>query len=158
MSEVVGKEKKIHQGKNVRFARELKGLFQQDLADKLNKQQSDISRIENQEIIDDELLNQIALALEIPVDFLKNFNPESLISQLTINAQTVSFKDKAVASVGHDVIYNFPIEEVAKMNKELLEMQKEHYEKEMQLLAEKFELEKENALLKQKFEFLKNKK
>jgi len=156
MRQVAEKKNTIHQGKNVRFAREFKNLSQQNLADKLNKQQSEISKIENQETIDDELLEQIALALEISSDFLKKFDFEDTAKNY-FNNTTVNSENS------HDLVNNqgtiyYPVDELADFTEKFLNMQKEHYEKEL-TLVEKFhkkevELEKENALLKQKIELL----
>ncbi len=152
MNEVAERKRIIHQGRNVKITRESKGLYQQDLADKLNKQQSDISKIENKEIIEDELLKQIALALEVPVDFLKNFNLDEHVKSYynhSTNTFTETSHDNEVNQ--GDQYYYFSVEEFTELNDRFLKLQKE-------LLEEKHELDKENALLKQELEFLKNRK
>jgi transcriptional regulator with XRE-family HTH domain len=130
-------------------------MYQQDLADKLNKQQSDISRIEKQEVIEDDLLEQIALALEVPVEFLKNFDL-SEHAQTYNNYSTNSYSDSAhdndlYQAQEQKIINNFPIEDYENLSNKFFDMQKK-------LLAEKYKVEKENALLKQELAMLKGKK
>lgn len=158
MNEVSEKKKIIHQGRNIRITRESKGLYQKELGDKINKNQSDISKIENQEIIEDELLEQIALALEVPTDFLRNFDLDTATKTYN-NTTTINSPESSNELVNNQGegkqeninIYNYPIEEFKDFAENTLKMQKE-------LLEEKHILDKENALLKQELEFLKNKK
>ncbi len=143
------------QGKNVRLARDLRGLSQQELAEKLNKQQSEMSRIENLDSIDDELLDQIALALDVSPDFLRNFDltqhAKTFNNEATINSAENS---QDTLNQGNDTvenIYNYPIDQFKDFAENTLKLQKE-------LLEEKFQIEKDYALLKQELEALKNKK
>ena len=158
MSETAENKNTINQGKNMRFAREFRGISQEDLAHKINKHQSEISKIENQGTVDGEILEQIALALEVSPDFLKTFDFEDTAKNY-YNNSTNTINEHGQNYQGHaDTINNYPLSEVMEMTTRLLDMQKEHYEKEMLLLTEKHELGKKNALLKQELEFLKNKK
>lgn len=161
MNEVVEKKNSTHQGRNIRFAREFKGLSQQDLGDKINKQQSEISKIENQEVIENEILERIAHVLDISADFLRNFDFRSATKNFYNDATIHSAgKSQDVVNQGdQSQIFNYyPLEQVMEMTTKLLNMQKEHYEKEMRLLEEKHEIDKEKTLLKQELEFLKSSK
>jgi len=164
MSETAEKKDTVDQGKNVRFARESKGLSQEALGDKINKHQSEISKIENQKTVDDEILEQIALALDVSADFLKYFDFDSAAKYYTNNGDsTINSAENSHDTINQnqggeqEIINNYPIEQFAKATKEFLEMQKEHYEKEQQIIAESAKKDIEIALLKQQLESLKNK-
>ncbi|WP_051697962.1 helix-turn-helix domain-containing protein [Prevotella sp. 10(H)] len=154
------RKKIIHQGRNVKIVRESKGLYQKDLGYKINKEQSDISKIENKEIIEEDLLEQIALALEVPVEFLKNFDLEGA-TKAYYNTTTVNSENSRDMVNNQGTIF-YPVDELTSLSEKFLNMQKEHYEKE-QMLANNFhqkeiELSTEIALLKQELNLLKNKK
>ena len=71
----IKKERIIHHGHNVKLARwDWKKLQQSELAELLNMNQTAVSRIEQQEVIDDKTLKKISGALNIPLSFLKEFN------------------------------------------------------------------------------------
>ena len=71
---------KVHHGRNVKRLREILGVKQEVLADKLELSQQTVSKLENKELIDDETLGKIASALHIPVETIKNFNDEATFS------------------------------------------------------------------------------
>lgn len=56
--ETVTEKKNIHHGNNVRLARAWKKITQDDLADRLNLYQSEVSKIESQEEIEDKTLEK----------------------------------------------------------------------------------------------------
>ncbi len=94
MSEATENNNTVHQGRNVRFAREFKGLSQEELGFKINKYQTEISKIEKQRTVDDEILEQIALALEVSIDFLKTFDFEDKVRNYNNNSSYL-FNDEA---------------------------------------------------------------
>lgn len=158
MSQTAENKNTVHQGRNVRFAREFKGISQEELGHRINKYQTEISKIENQRLVDDEILEQIALALEVSPDFLKTFDFEDAANNY-YNYSSYLFNDEAhdnrleqdqIEIEKQENIYN-PIKEYKELTEKTLNMQKE-------LLEKNHELDKENALLKQELEFLKNKK
>ena len=77
--------KTIHQGRNVKRFREMFGLKQEGLAYELGEEwnQKRISLLEAKEEIDDALLEQIATALKVPVDVIKNFDEQTAINVFT---------------------------------------------------------------------------
>lgn len=70
--------KTIHQGRNVKRFREMLGLKQEALADKLGGDwtQKKISFIETREVIEPDLLEDLAAALKVPAEAIKNFDEE----------------------------------------------------------------------------------
>lgn len=72
------------------------GVKQEDLAERMNTNQQAISRYENSETLDEDILEKIAKALQIPVQAIKDFSEDATFN---IVANTFSdFKDNAVAS------------------------------------------------------------
>ncbi len=66
---------RIHQGENVRFFRDvILGWSQEYFATKMNIHQSDVSKLENQEVISADKLKQIAKAFGIDVNALQHHN------------------------------------------------------------------------------------
>jgi len=126
--EAVNEKKKVHQGTNVRLARTWKKVTQSDLADRISVYQSEMSKLEGQEEIDNHLLDKIAKALNVPVDFFKEFEPEKAVnifnqydSKIEINSAENS-KD-AVLQQGEQNItnYNYPIDDIKDLFNRLLQ-------------------------------------
>ena len=100
------------------------------------------------------------MALEISADFLKVFDFEDTAKNY-YNYSTNTFAETShdnEVNQAQEIINNFPIDQFAKATSEFLEMQKEHYEKEQQIIIDSSRKDTEIALLKQELEFLKNKK
>ena len=89
-------EKKVHEGRNVKRFREMWGMKQETLADALGQDwnQKKISLLEAKETIEQPILEQVAKALKVPVEAIKNFDEESAI---TIIANT--FHDESSAYI-----------------------------------------------------------
>lgn len=102
--------KTIHQGRNVKRFREMLGIKQEalalDLGDDWN--QKKISLLEQKEVIDPELLQQIADLLKVPADAIKNFDEEAAVNYFN------TFNDNSVSHViGNYGTYNFnPIDKL----------------------------------------------
>ena len=71
--------KTIHHGRNVKRIREILGVKQEGLAASLGEEwnQRRISGLEDKEVIEQALLIQIADALKVPVEAIKNFSEEA---------------------------------------------------------------------------------
>lgn len=63
---------KVNQGLNIRRIRAAKQMKQETLAQKLGVAQQTMSKYENQEVVEEEILNKCAQVLDVPVDLLKN--------------------------------------------------------------------------------------
>ncbi|HEY8938081.1 MAG TPA: helix-turn-helix transcriptional regulator [Cyclobacteriaceae bacterium] len=72
----------IHQGRNVKRFREMLGLKQEALADQLGGDwsQKKISMLESKEVIEAALLDELATALKVPAEAIKNFNEETAVN------------------------------------------------------------------------------
>lgn len=124
-------EKTIHQGRNVKRFREMLGIKQEALVLELGDDwnQRKISLLEQKEVIEPELLDQIAKVLKVPAEAIKNFDEEAAINYIN------TFNDNSISHViGNYGTYNFnPIDrwlETLEENKRLyLALLKEKDEK-----------------------------
>jgi transcriptional regulator with XRE-family HTH domain len=80
-------EKTIHQGRNIKRFREMLGVKQDALALELGEEwnQRKISLLEQKEVIDPELIEQVAKILKVPADAIKNFDAEAAMVNIQNN-------------------------------------------------------------------------
>lgn len=70
----------LHKGRKIERVRKLRGLTQGQLGERLGGiSKQAVSKIEQSEEIDDERLKEIAVALDVTFDGLKNFNEEKVL-------------------------------------------------------------------------------
>lgn len=69
-------------GLNIKRLREVKGWKQEDLARSVGISQSEISRLEGKDDVEEEILAKIAEALEFPIDAFKMENLDATISMV----------------------------------------------------------------------------
>jgi transcriptional regulator with XRE-family HTH domain len=127
-------KKRIHHGRNIRRFRELMGYKQEALASALGQDwnQRKISLLESKEIVEPELLNEVARVLKVPVQAIENFDEESTVLNIQNN------HDHAAPSI------NFPSQCTFNLLDKFLEM----VEKNEKLYQQLLESEREkNALL-----------
>jgi len=76
--------KQVHHGRNVKRIREMLGVKQEALAAELGEDwnQRRISTLEQRDIIEPELIEQLAKALKVPAEAIKNFNDEAATSYI----------------------------------------------------------------------------
>lgn len=128
-------KKNVHHGNNVRLARTWKKVTQDDLADRLNIYQSEVSKLENQEEIEENTLEKISKALNVPVDFLKEFDPETVIntynqyeSKIEVNSSENS-KDNILQQGEQNITnYNYPLDKVTELYERLLKEKEQQIE------------------------------
>lgn len=120
-------EKTIHQGRNVKRFREMLGIKQEGLALELGDDwnQRKISLLEQKDVIESELLEQIAKALKVPIEAIKNFDEDAAISYIN------TFQDNSKGEFNYKCTFN-PLdkwsEEIAenrRLYERLLEAEKE---------------------------------
>jgi transcriptional regulator with XRE-family HTH domain len=133
--------KPIHIGRKISRIRELRDMKQEALAQELGISQQTISAIENSETVDDEKLAEVAKALGVTVEAIKNFSEEAAINYFNSFGDT---KDSQVNfGVGHNCTFN-PLDKMM----EVVDENKKLYER--LLLAEKDKIEYLEKLLQQK--------
>lgn len=125
--------KKIHQGRNIRRFREMIGLKQEGLAFELGEEwsQKRVSLLEQKEVVEQEILDQVAQILKVPAEAIKNFSEEAAVN---IIASTLN--DNA-GSINNNCTINFnPVDKWV----EALEENKKLYERLLNSEQEKNEL------------------
>jgi transcriptional regulator with XRE-family HTH domain len=127
-------EKPKHIGRNISRIRELKGIKQEALAFAIGVSQQSVSNIEASENVDDEKLIEIAKALDVTVEALKNFSEENMITYFnTFNDSPGNFGNFASGA-----ICNFnPLDKVIELYERLVLAEKEKVEYLEKILKEK---------------------
>jgi len=131
--EAIHEKKNIHHGMNTRLARTWKKVTQDDLASRMGMNQSEVSLLESEIVIKNETLEKIAQALDIPVDFLKEFEPEAAIKHYTLNNNENKENVSIYQGDGEQNNTYYPLDTV----KELYERLLQEKEKEIASLKEK---------------------
>ena len=87
MSTTANRPAKRHEGHNVKRFREILGVKQESLAADLGEEwtQKKVSSMEAKERLNDELMEQVAKALNIPADAIRNFDEEKTIFNIQHN-------------------------------------------------------------------------
>jgi transcriptional regulator with XRE-family HTH domain len=134
---------KIHQGRNVKRFREMLGLKQEALALELGDDwtQKRISLLESKEIIEPEVLSEVAKALKVPEEAIKNFDEEKAIYNIQNNYEG---SNSGATNVGPANYMNYqctfnPIDKVV----ELFEENKRLYVEKIELLERLLQAEKD---------------
>lgn len=75
-------EPEIHIGRNIKRLREMLGIKQEALALNLGEEwnQKKVSRLEEREAVEDDILKQIADALHVTPEAIKNFDEEKAVN------------------------------------------------------------------------------
>lgn len=113
-----------HRGRKIAKYRNFKGIKQDSLAKQLNISQTEMSRIENQETIDDQLFAQIAEALGVSPEFLDNFDENSALYNISNSIDNSPISEN---STGINQVFN-PLDKVVELYERLLESEKEKIE------------------------------
>lgn len=106
--------KKRHYGYNVKRLHEILGVKQEDLAKRLDTNQQAISRYENSETLEDDVLEKIAVALNVPVDAIKNFSEDA-----AVNFVANTFHDSSSGIYNFQCSFN-PIDKVVELYERML--------------------------------------
>lgn len=124
-------KKQIHQGRNMKRWRQIMGVPQIDIAEILGVTQQTVSNLEDKEELDDLTLEKVSGLINVPVEILKNKEPQTAIDSI-INTFTVSDSGQAnggnIKDVQYAHYYNctfHPIEKITELYERLLAMERE---------------------------------
>ncbi len=129
--------KKIHEGRNIKRFRELFNLKQEGLAWELGEDwnQQRVSLLEQKEVIEESILKQVSAVLKIPVEAIRNFDEEQVLS---IVSNTFSdFKDNAVAApvaMNYQCTFN-PIDKLLQLHEEKIALYERMLKEKDQMMA-----------------------
>ena len=112
-----------HIGRKISRIRELRDMKQEALAQALGTNQQAISIMENSETIEEDKLIEVAKALGVSVEAIKNFSEEAV---LNIIGNTVNNHDNATmnANVQYQPTFN-PLDKVVELYERLVQAEKE---------------------------------
>ncbi|GAE84241.1 transcriptional regulator [Bacteroides reticulotermitis JCM 10512] len=100
-------------------------MSQTELGQLLGITKQAVSKIEQNETIDDDRLDQIASALGVTVDGLKEYNEETILYNTNNFYENCGVK----TAVGNNqTLNNFPIEQAIELFEKLLDKQKEQFD------------------------------
>ena len=127
MSETTEKSTQRHTGRNVQKIRVYLGVKQEALAYDLGISQSEVSKIEQQDEIDDGLLSKIAGSLGVAPEVIKDFDLERAIYNIN------SYKDATISDGATTAVYATlqqinPIEKIVELYERLLQSEREKIE------------------------------
>ena len=130
-----------HIGRNISRIRELRDMKQEALAQALGTNQQTVSAMENSETIDDARLAEVAEALGVTTEGIKNYSDETILS--IINNTFNSHDTSTINGINVQPTFN-PLDKVV----ELYQEKEKLYERLIQ--AEKDKVEYLEKLLKEK--------
>ncbi len=110
-------EKIIHHGRNIERFRKMLDIKQDTLASLLGEDwtQKKISLLESKQEIEDGLLEQVAKALKVPAEAIKNFDEEAAVN---IIANTINNHDQA-AVINYYPSFN-PVDKVVALLEKII--------------------------------------
>jgi transcriptional regulator with XRE-family HTH domain len=123
-------EKIIHMGRNIKRFREMLGIKQEGMALELGEDwnQRKISLLEQKEVVEPDVLEQVAKVLKVPAQAIRNFDEEQVIN---IISNPVFENCQQPAVINYNPTFN-PIEkwlealeEIKKLYERLLQAEKE---------------------------------
>ena len=118
--------KPSHIGRKISRIRELKDMKQEALAQALGMSQQSVSTMENSETIDEEKLKEVAKALGMTVEAIKNFSEEAVINYFnTIYDNDFSYSNGAIQS--NNCSFN-PLDKVVELYERLVQAEKDKNE------------------------------
>jgi len=116
-----------HIGRNISRIRELKDMKQEALAQSLGMSQQAISVIENSETVDEQKLMEIAKALEVSVEAIKNFSEEGVFNYFNTFNDTVSNSSFGQGACNNECTFN-PLDKVVELYERLVQAEKDKVE------------------------------
>jgi transcriptional regulator with XRE-family HTH domain len=136
----------VHQGRNVKRFREMLGIKQEALADELGGDwsQKKISLVESKETIEPGLLDELAKALKVPSEAIRNFSEDVAINYFnsfhdhSVNQGVLgSFNDHSSFVINPVEKWLEALEENKRLYEELLKSEREKVAMLERMLAKK---------------------
>ena len=124
VAETTDKLRKRHTGRNVQRVRMYFGVKQEALAADLGISQQEVSKIEQQEEIEEEMLSQIANVLGVSSEVIRDFDVERAIYNINN-----SYNDATITEGSTAVVLQInPIEKIVELYERLLKSEREKIE------------------------------
>ena len=127
MKEVMEKPRRKLDGKNLQRIRVYLGVKQDALASDLGITQQAVSRLEQQDEIEEEMLSKAADALGISPDLIKNFDEEKAVYNINNHNYREATINEGGSAIASAQIIN-PIEKIVELYERLLKSEREKIE------------------------------
>lgn len=115
-------------GRNVQRIRMFLGIKQETLATGLGISGAEVSKIEKQDEIEEELLSRIAGVLGVSSEMIRDFDVEKAIYNINHNYQYANISDGATTYGGSGTQQINPIEKIVELYERLLQSEREKIE------------------------------
>lgn len=123
-TEVMEKSSASSIGRNVQRIRVFLGIKQETLAAGLGISGSEVSKIERQDEIEEELLSRISGVLGVSSEMIRNFDAEKAIYNINN-----SYKDATISEGGTAIVLQVnPLEKIVELYERLLQSEREKIE------------------------------
>lgn len=119
--ETLDKAQKMHLGRKISRIREIRGIKQEVIAQELGISQQAVSRLEQSEVIEDEVLVKIGKVLGVTSEAIKNFNEDSVTNYFN------NFHDSSSGDFRNHCTFN-PLDKVVELYERLLQSEREKIE------------------------------
>jgi transcriptional regulator with XRE-family HTH domain len=116
--------KNTHHGHNVKRIRRTLGIKQDALAAEVGMSQTMISRYEQKKVIEDDVIEKIAKALNVSPEFIKEME-EDPVTIIIENSNIENNTGAAGYYIAGDNVNNNPIEKIAELFEKLLQAERE---------------------------------
>ncbi len=128
----------IHEGRNIKRFREMRGIKQDALAAELGDDwnQQKISLLEQKETVDPAILQHVATVLKFPVELFSTFNEDQPVN-IVGNTFTDSFNDSKNAFASYNNCTFNPIDKMVELYERMIQQQREMIEKLERLIEKK---------------------
>jgi hypothetical protein len=136
MIDTAMQNKKIHQGRNIKRFREMLGIKQEALAFELGDDwnQKKISLLEQKEIVESDVLAQVAQILKVPAEAIENFDEEQAVN---IISNTFTSNDTSTLNaINVQPTFN-PLDKMVELYERMLKQQQEMIDKLEKLIQNK---------------------
>ena len=139
--ETAAKPSNNHIGRKISRIRELRGIKQETLANELGLSQQTVSRLEQSETIEDDVLAKVANILGVSPEAIRNFSDEAIFNNINTFHDNSSLNDYS-SLFNYQCTFN-PIDKIL----ELVEENKKLYSEKVDLLERLLQAEKEKVEL-----------
>ncbi|MBE4949139.1 helix-turn-helix domain-containing protein [Chryseobacterium culicis] len=136
MIDTAMQNKKIHQGRNIKRFREILGIKQEALAFELGDDwnQKKVSLLEQKEIVESDVLAQVAQILKVPAEAIENFDEEQAVN---IISNTFTSNDTSTLNaINVQPTFN-PLDKMVELYERMLKQQQEMIDKLEKLIQNK---------------------
>jgi transcriptional regulator with XRE-family HTH domain len=127
MTETIDKPRRKNIGQNLQRVRVYLGIKQDTLAADLGMSQPAISKIEQQEEIEEESLKKIADALGVSPELIRDFDEEKAVYNINSHNYREATINEGGSAVAAAQVFN-PIEKIVELYERLLKSEREKIE------------------------------